>query len=345
MKAGRWIRIGILAALIAGLLFFIVRYGRDFLQAMLPLGIGILIAYILLPVVEAMERIKIPRKVSIILSFGLGFFIIMVIMLWLIPILVENIKDLTGTIPDIFETGLRELRFFIERNVPPHWQPDIMMEIDNKFIAAQEWLTQGIYNFFLTLPKTLSIIFDIMVAWILSFYILKDKERIVKSIRYFFPKSCRDDMLCVMRDLHRVVLRFIQGQVLIAVIIAILEMVGLYLIGIPYAPLIGFIGGISNIVPYFGPYIGAIPGMAVALTISPWKALWTALVFLAVQQLDNIYLSPRIMKGKLGLHPVTTIMAVIAGGRLFGFAGLIFSVPFTAMVLTLIKRVYRKVSG
>ena len=341
----RWIRIGVLAALMAGLLFFIIRYGRDLLEALLPLGIGIILAYVLLPMVDAFDNMKTSRTISIIISFVLSILVILVILLWLIPILINNVKDLTAILPSMFDKALQSIMTFIERNIPRHWQDDILTELDNHFFKLQDQLTQGVYDFIASIPKTISLILDVLLAWMLTFYILKDKEQIVKNIKYFFPKSCREDIICFVRDIHRVVLRFIQGQVLIAIIIAIIETLGLYLIGMPYAPLLGFIGGLSNIIPYFGPYIGAIPALAVALTISPWLALWTSAVFLIVQQIDNIYLSPRIMEGKLGLHPVTTIMAVIIGGKLFGLLGLLFSVPLTAMIKILFKRLYRSVSG
>lgn len=345
MKAGRWIRIGILAALLAGLLFFVIKYAKGFLQAMLPLGIGIVIAYILLPLVEALDKLKVPRTIGIVISFVLSMVIILVILLWLIPIFVNNIRDLTTVLPDMFEETFQNLKGFIERNVPSGWQQELLKELDNSLAKAQDKLTQVLYAFISSLPKTVSIILDVLLAWILSFYILKDKEQLVSNLKFFFPKSVRGEMVCFFRDIHRVVLRFIQGQVLIAIILSVIETLGLYLVGMPYAPLLGFIGGLSNIIPYFGPYIGAVPALAVALTISPWKAVWTAAVFLIVQQLDNIYLSPRIMEGKLGLHPVTTILAVIVGGKLFGMAGLLFSVPLVAMLKILVKRVYRSVSG
>ena len=116
-----------------------------------------------------------------------------------------------------------------------------------------------------------------------------------------------------MRDIHRVALKFIQGQIIIAIIIGIIETIGLYIVGMPYAIFLGFIGGISNIIPYFGPYIGAVPAVVIALTISPWKALLVISVFVIVQQLDNIILTPKIIKGKLGLHPIITIMSVLVG--------------------------------
>jgi predicted PurR-regulated permease PerM len=345
VKAGQWIRIGILTALCAGLIFFVIKYGKQFFQALHPLGFGIIIAYILLPLVETLDRLKVSRTISILTSFILSMIIISVVLLMIIPIFVDNIKELTAVLPGMFDEAFKKVEIFIKGNIPSSWQPEILKEVDNSLIKIQDSLTRAMYNFITSLPGTISFVLDVLLGWILSFYILKDKEQLVSGLKYFFPKSIRGEMVCFFRDIHRVVLRFIQGQVLIAIIISIIETLGLYLIGMPYATLLGFIGGMSNIIPYFGPYIGAIPALAVALTISPWKALWTAAVFFVVQQLDNIYLSPRIMEGKLRLHPVVTMLAVIVGGKMFGVWGLLFGVPLVAMLKVLLKRVHRIVAG
>jgi len=345
MKAGKWIRIGILAALVAGLLFLLVRYAKQVLRAAAPLWLGIIAAYFLLPVVEWFDKRKLSKNSSIIAAFAFSLMILLVILMWLIPVLIDNIKDLTEVIPDLFNTTMFNFKIFVEKNTPEQWRGTVLMEIDNKFALLSEKITEALYGFISALPGTVSFIIDILLAWIISFYILRDRGRIIGSLKYFFPEQCRDDAVCFFRDIHRVVLRFIQGQVFIALILAVIETIGLYLIGMPYAPLLGFIGGVSNIIPYFGPYIGAVPAIAVALATSPWKALWTAVVFIAAQQLDNIFLSPKIMKGKLGLHPVTTIMAVIIGGRLFGVPGLLFGVPAAAMLKIAGKKVLRLVSG
>lgn len=342
---GKWIRISILSGLIIGILLFVFFFGKRLVQAMLPLGLGVVIAYIELPIVESADKLRLSRTMSIILSFLISFLIIIVTLLCVVPLLVDNIKGLTSFIPGVFDTLLNYVLSFIETNVPLVWQQDILQELDNNFMKLQSIIMQEIYNFISNIPRKISFIFDVMVGWILSFYILRDKEQIKEGIKHFFPTICRDDMVCFFRDIHRVVLRFIQGQMLIAVIIAAIETTGLYLIGMQYAPILGFIGGISNIIPYFGPYIGAVPALAVALTISPWKAFWTVVVFVIAQQIDNMILSPRIMKGKLGLHPVTTIMAVITGGRLFGILGMMFSVPLVAMLKILFKRIFKIVSG
>jgi predicted PurR-regulated permease PerM len=295
--------------------------------------------------VETLDRLKVSRTISILTSFILSMIIISVVLLMIIPIFVDNIKELTAVLPGMFDEAFKKVEIFIKGNIPSSWQPEILKEVDNSLIKIQDSLTRAMYNFITSLPGTISFVLDVLLGWILSFYILKDKEQLVSGLKYFFPKSIRGEMVCFFRDIHRVVLRFIQGQVLIAIIISIIETLGLYLIGMPYATLLGFIGGMSNIIPYFGPYIGAIPALAVALTISPWKALWTAAVFFVVQQLDNIYLSPRIMEGKLRLHPVVTMLAVIVGGKMFGVWGLLFGVPLVAMLKVLLKRVHRIVAG
>lgn len=345
MKAGKWIRIGILAALVAGLLFLLMRYTKQVLKAAAPLWLGIIAAYFLLPVVEWLDKRKLSKNSSIIAAFALSVMIILVILLWLIPILIDNIKDLTEVIPDLCSTTMHNIKGFIEKNTPEQWRGAVLKEIDNKLTLLSENITEVLYGFISALPGTVSFIIDILLAWIISFYILKDRERIIRNLKCFFPEQLREDAVCFFRDIHRVVLRFIQGQVFIALILAVIETFGLYIIGMTYAPLLGFIGGVSNIIPYFGPYIGSVPAIAVALATSPWKALWTAAVFITAQQLDNIFLSPKIMKGKLGLHPVTTIMAVIVGGRLFGVPGLLFGVPAAAMLKIAGKKALRLISG
>ncbi|HAA24512.1 MAG TPA: AI-2E family transporter [Ruminiclostridium sp.] len=345
MKAGKWIRIGILAVLVAGLLFLLMWYAGRVFRAAAPLWLGILAAYFLLPVVEWLEKHKLSTKSSIIAAFALSLMILLAILLWLVPILIDNIKDLADIIPDLCSKTIHNIRTFVEKNMPEQWRGTVLNEIDSKFTLISEKITEAIYDFVSALPGTVSIIIDILLAWIISFYILKDRDRIIKRFNYLFPEQYREDAVCFLRDIHRVVIRFIQGQVFIALILAVVETFGLYMAGMPYAPLLGFIGGVSNIIPYFGPYIGAVPAITVALAISPWKALWTAAVFIIAQQLDNIFLSPKIMKGNLGLHPITTIMAVIIGGRMFGVPGLLFGVPAAAMLKIAGKKVLRLISG
>lgn len=145
-------------------------------------------------------------------------------------------------------------------------------------------------------------------------------------------------MIATCREINDILSNFIQGQLLTAAIIGVMETVALFIVGVKYAPILGIIGGISNIIPYFGPFIGAIPAVAVALIDSPVKVLWTVVAFVIIQQIDNMFISPKIIEGRLGLHPVTTILAVLVGEEFFGIIGMLLAVPVTAVIKVILKR-------
>jgi len=162
---------------------------------------------------------------------------------------------------------------------------------------------------------------------------MKDAEFFKKGALSLVPRRWRNEIIGTCREINEILSCFIQGQLLTALIIGIMETVALAIIGVKYSPILGFIGGISNIIPYFGPFIGAIPSVAVALIDSPVKAFWTV-----VQQIDNAFISPKIIEGRLGLHPITTILAVLAGGEFFGIIGMLVAVPVTAVLKVILKR-------
>ena len=165
--------------------FFIVFFGGEIVQAMFPLGIGIAISYILLPLVDYFEKIKIPRTVGILFAILFSIIVILAIFIWLIPILANNIKELTRVLPELFSSVFNDFISFIEKNVPENWHSDIMQEIDNLFLNIQQRIFAGLYGLISLLPKTLSLIIDVLIGWILSFYILKDKELIVETSNIF----------------------------------------------------------------------------------------------------------------------------------------------------------------
>ena len=104
--------------------------------------------------------------------------------------------------------------------------------------------------------------------------------------------------------------------------------------------MLGFLVGVSNIIPVVGPFIGAVPAVAIALLESPYRALLIAGVFVVIQQVDNNLLTPRIVEGRLGLHPIATLSVVFVAGLFWGIGGILLSIPITAVVVSIIKRVY-----
>ena len=135
---------------------------------------------------------------------------------------------------------------------------------------------------------------------------------------------------------------FIRGQLLISAIVGILIAVGLSIMGVDFALIIGLIAGIFNIVPYFGPIIGAVPAVVFALLKSPLTAVYVVLLFAVVNQVESSIISPNILGEHVGLHPVTVIFSIISGGYLFGILGVILAVPVTSIVKVTLRYVHNK---
>jgi len=189
----------------------------------------------------------------------------------------------------------------------------------------------------------ISMFFDFLMAMIIAYYLMKDADFFREGFLSLFPRKWRNGIITTAREINAVVSNFIKGQLLTALIVGCLEAIGLLIIKVRYPVVLGFVGGIANIIPYFGPFIGAIPAVAVALLQSPAKVIWTIVVFTLIQQIDNNFISPKIIEGRLGLHPVTTILVVLVGGEFFGIFGMLVSVPAAAILKIILKRTIKAI--
>jgi len=142
----------------------------------------------------------------------------------------------------------------------------------------------------------------------------------------------RKDVLDLGRKVNHVVSGFLRGQLIVSCIVGILVASCLSLLGVKYAIIVGIFAGLADIIPYFGPLISAVPAVALALTVSPWTALWVVILLIAIQQFEGSVLSPKIVGDRVGLHPLTVIFAVLAGGELMGILGMLMAVPVAATV-------------
>jgi predicted PurR-regulated permease PerM len=125
---------------------------------------------------------------------------------------------------------------------------------------------------------------------------------------------------------------FIRGQALIALIVGVVTGIAMAVIGVPFAGMIGVIAGVTNIIPYVGPIVGGFVAAVVALFVDPWLAVWAILAFVAIQQLESMFLSPRIMSDQVGIHPVLVIVVLLAGASLGGLLGMLLAVPVAGVI-------------
>lgn len=151
------------------------------------------------------------------------------------------------------------------------------------------------------------------------------------------PNKFRGRVRAVAEDIDKTLGAYVRGQLFISVFVASMVYVGLILLGVEFAILLAIINGITNVIPYFGPIIGAVPAFFIALLESPLLALKVILMITIVQQIESHIVAPTVYGRNLGIHPVIVILSLLAGGSFFGFMGLIFAVPVIAVIKVLLK--------
>ncbi len=343
MSTKKKVVLGIITVfLLSALILFFYTFRRELGKIITPIIMAIIIAYLVSPVAGAMERKKVPKPAAIIFIYLLFVLAAITAVIFIMPELIKNIKDLMGTIPEITE-GYRDLfnsvsSFIRSSGWPEDVKSAIFSEVQNSVLMAQNYVADRLKDLLAGFVETVGIFLDVILSMVIAYYFIKDAEGFKAGALSLLPRRWRNAMVDTAREINLILSSFIQGQLLVAVIIGILETIGLLIVNVKYAMVLGFIGGLANIIPYFGPFIGAVPAVAIAFMESPVKALWTAVVFTIIQQIDNSFISPKIIEGRLGLHPVSTIVAVLAGAQFFGIAGMLFAVPVTAIIKVIIKR-------
>jgi len=285
-----------------------------FFRLMFPFLLALVITYLARRPVKALEKRRVSRSLSIIIVYFILIAVVTVLLILVLPRIVGNIREIIPEVPQIYEKYSDVI--------------DMVLGLFSKESAIK------------VLENSVSILFDMFLSFILAFYMIRDKEIISDFILSFFPVQWRKEVLAEIHEISRIISGFVTGQLLVAVLVGALETVGLMIIGVKYPFVMGFIGGAANIIPVIGPFIGAIPAILVALMESPYKALFAAGVFLIVQQIDNNFLTPRIVEGRLGLHPIVTLSVVSIAALFWGIGGVLLSLPFTAVIVSVIKRIY-----
>lgn len=215
---------------------------------------------------------------------------------------------------------------------------DAFVRMEASMVNSLKRLVEGVifgYSSFITL----------IFAPILSYYLLKDAETIKRRFTSLLPSGWRSDVLGLMSEIDDVLIGFIKGNLLIALIVGTLTAVTLNLLGVDYALTLGFIAGISDFIPYLGPLIGGVPAVAVAMLESSRLALYVALSIFIIHQLEGGIIAPKILGDRVGLNPLLVVFALLAGGKLWGMAGMILGVPLAASIKVIISFIYNRWLG
>lgn len=324
-----WSVIGVLILVVV--LFWILERGRIIFA---PLLLAVMIVFILNPLVEWMARRGIPRVVGALVGFLVFASAIAILLILLAPGLVEQGESLVDRFPQIFDDTGSQLKDLLEslgfENVTV-WTYDDLVDylndpanrdtLSDLLFSRLGTVTAGIFEFILVF----------LIGPVLAFYFLVDLPNTQERLTGVFPVDRRAEAQHVGRQLNTALGGFLRGQLVVAMIVGVMLSVGYWLIGLDFWLLIGLVGGLLNIVPFIGPWIGGALGVTIALTTGDLPTvIWAIVVAVVVQQIDNNFVSPTVLRATVRLHPAVTLLVLVLGGALAGVWGVIIAVPLTA---------------
>ncbi|WP_425445936.1 AI-2E family transporter [Dethiothermospora halolimnae] len=340
--------------IVIGIVLFKFIYTENslgsFFNLITPFIWAFFVAYLLNPILVYLEEhFKIKRIWSILIVYIILVGLIVLIITIFTPKVVQSFKNLVQDIPDYFDATKKwlssepdKLQFLNRYGVIDYIREniyDILDDVKTNITTMINSTISQVINF-------TSALLDFALGIIISIYILKDKELFKKQFKKLIYTMINKDKgtyyINLMSDLDKVFSKYLVGKIIDSIIIGILCFIGLLIINAPYALVFSTIVGITNMIPYFGPFIGMVPAVIITLFYSPIKAIWVGLFIFGLQQFDGLYLGPKILGTQVGLKPFWIISAIIVGGGLFGILGMLLAVPVAAMIKTILVKYIEK---
>lgn len=285
-----------------------------------------------------------PCKVLSLVSTYIVFFAVLSLLFYLvIPQVVTAISEFIQLVPgyaDVASQNVEEFAFKYLRRYNLSYKDvfDTIKEV-GKQLAAQFNLNDMVGKTVAVILNASNGVKNALLGIIVSIYFLWDKERFVdnfKRLSYaLLPKKASDKLIEIMRFTDKTFGGFLVAKIVDSAIIGLLNYIFMIIMGMPYAVLISVIVGITNIIPFFGPFIGAVPSALLLLLVSPWQALLFVIFIIVLQQFDGNFLGPRLMGETMGVRAVFVVFAVIVFGGLFGVVGMFIGVPLFVVIYTL----------
>ena len=310
-----------------------------------PFVAAALLAYIGDPLADRLQRLKFPRTIAVVSVFLLTFLFLALLVLLVVPMIRTQVAALMQALPGIIAQAEQV------------WLPrasDLLGISGDSDIGLAAFLSRysdmaGTWGAraFLSLTKSGGAVFAALLSLflipILTFYLLRDFDSIVKRLGALVPSANRETVFKLARDTDDVLGAFLRGQILVMLALSIIYSVGLTLVGLQYAIAIGVVAGLVSFVPYLGFVFGiGLAGLTVVMEPNPlWMLAGVVATFTIAQVIEGSFLTPKLVGDRIGLHPVIVIFSIAAGGQLFGFFGILLALPAAAVLSVLVRFAYR----
>ena len=287
-------------------------------------------------------KLKSKRGLAITLSYVTAFLIIGMVVKFLLPQVLDSILGLINDIPTYINNTTKFVNEIImDLNIEEQYSKTLIDNINNVINYTIKFITNLIPALGGFVARLASSIWNVILGIIVSVYLLIDKEKLCalsKKVTYgLLPESYANSIIKLVHKSNYTFGRFLIGKIIDSLIIGILTFIILAIFKMPYTILVSVIVGITNIIPFFGPFIGAIPSFIIILFVSPVQALWFLLIIFIIQQLDGNVIGPKILGDTIGISAFWILFSILVAGKVLGIIGMIIGVPLFAIFYSIVK--------
>lgn len=310
-----------------------------------PVILAFIAYYLLNPVVDLLEKIKINRLWGIILIIVAFSGAITGLLFAMIPTIEQQVMDLTDNFPgyiDKINDSIHGLvsNSFIESyyNEARDWVESNLGDIPSMIMEYVGDAAKSIASFASTLT---TIIVSLVTFPFVLFFLLKDGQRFKEYFLSLFPKKFRTGINQILHNMDTQVGSYIQGQIFVALCIGAMLFIGYVIIGLDYATILAIVAAVTSVVPYLGPIIAITPAIIIAIVTSPWMLVKLAIVWAIVQFSEGHFISPNVMGRTMRIHPLTIMFTLLIAGKLFGLVGVILGIPGYAIGKVVVQHLFK----
>lgn len=317
---------------------------------LLPFAVGALLAYLCDPLVNRLMSMHLTRFYAVIIVFLALFFCMIVLILLLIPLIQKQIAALIEILPNIINWLQTQLLPGVMRHLGNEVPID-QNAIKNLFTqnlvkagSAISWIVQTMLQSSKSLFEGL---INLLLIPVVTFYLLRDWDLVIDGIVKLIPRKMQPTIIKLTAECDAVLSAFFRGQFLVMLSLSVIYSIGLTIVGLKVGVIIGIISGLMSIVPYLGVIIGLCSASIAALvqfgTLS--SLAYVFIIFIIGHLIESLFLTPKLIGDRVGLHPVAVIFAVLAGGTLFGFFGVLLALPIASVIMVLLRHLKYQYHG
>lgn len=317
------------------------------LQTMfLPFVVAGILYYLCRPIVAFLEKRKTPKWIAILVAYFAIILFVYGIVKLVAPAISDQLETFVKNLPTMVSTVMDWFKYIQEnRSTFPSFVQDALLTASEDVQARIQDnvgnIANGILSIFGVIGGFINTIFALVLVPFILFYMLKDSHRFAPSVSVLFPKSKRENVRTILKDMDKTIATYIQGQMLVSLIVGILLYIGYLVIGLDYSLVLAVFGMFTNVIPFLGPFIAVIPALLVALFQDPIMVVYVGIIMLVAQQIEGNVISPNIMGKSLNIHPLTIIVLILTAGNLAGLIGVIFVIPVYSIAKVVVVNIVK----